>query len=128
MANQITVQLPAMYGDHHVVEVRRLLLAMDGVLDVYASSAFGAAEITYDPQKTNEKLITEVLEKAGYTEELAIPVEKGAAALNGGGTFFRKTAVFEQTRSSVTFGQHVGYSGRPLWNCPGIGVVQKMED
>lgn len=127
MANTFTVQLPAMYGDHHVVEVRKMLLAMDGVLEVYASSAFGAAEITYDPQKIDDNRITEALDKAGYTNDLLVPVEQGATG-TGKGEFFRKTALFEQTRSAVTFGQGVSYLGRPLWNCPGMGVIQTMED
>ena len=37
------IDLPAMYGDHHVVEVRRILMDIPGVEDVYASSGFRAA-------------------------------------------------------------------------------------
>ena len=36
----LSLELPAMYGDHHVIEVRRILLEIDGVKDVYASSSF----------------------------------------------------------------------------------------
>ena len=32
----LTLELPAMYGDHHVVEVRRILLEIPGVDNVYA--------------------------------------------------------------------------------------------
>ena len=41
-----TIELPAMYGDHHVVEVRRILLDITGVEAVYASRGFRAAEIS----------------------------------------------------------------------------------
>ena len=47
------LELPTMYGDHHVVEVRRLLLGLPGVEEVYASSGFQSVEVTYDPAKTS---------------------------------------------------------------------------
>ena len=47
------IAVPAMYGDHHVLEVRRILLAMPGVEDVYASSGFQTVQVTYDPAKAN---------------------------------------------------------------------------
>ncbi len=42
----ISFDLPSLFGDHHVVEVRRLLLEIAGVEDVYASSAFQVVEIS----------------------------------------------------------------------------------
>jgi len=32
------IELPALFGDHHVTEVRRILNEIQGVKDVYASS------------------------------------------------------------------------------------------
>ncbi|RPI88242.1 MAG: copper chaperone [Chloroflexi bacterium] len=128
MTNTVTVELPAMYADHHVVEVRRILLELPGVSDVYASSAFHLVEVSFDPQQITEEEITRSLELSGYLEDLDVPVEKGVASKNGRGEFFRHTAVYDQTRSAVTFGQHVSYLGRPLWNCPGMGVIRKMEE
>jgi len=61
----ITIDLPAMYGDHHVSEVRRLLLGLDGVEEVYASSGFRAAEITYNSKKVKKAEITAKLEESG---------------------------------------------------------------
>jgi copper chaperone CopZ len=43
-----TFDAPALYADHHVTEVRRILLELEGVTDVYASSAFQTVEVTYD--------------------------------------------------------------------------------
>ena len=122
------VELPAMYGDHHVIEVRRLLLEMPGVQDVYASSAFHVVEVTYDPTKVQPGQIHSRLDEAGYLGELDVVMETGVAANDGKSAFFRHTAVFEQTRQSVSFGQMVAYSGRPLWQCPGLGLVKKMEE
>ena len=130
MANNevYVVDLPAMYGDHHVLEVRRLLLEMPGVLDVYASSAFHVVEVTFNPEKATPEQFINKLDEAGYLGELDFTAETGEAMNDGRSPFFRHTAVFEQTRQAVSFGQMVAYSGRPLWQCPGLGLVKKMEE
>jgi copper chaperone CopZ len=119
----LSLELPAMYGDHHVVEVRRLLFEIPGVEDVYASSGFRAAEITFDPEKVKADDLKAKLEDAGYIGELPIPVEvhgESAATGNGRKGFFRHTAAFETTNNTVSFGQTVNYEGRALWPCPGM--------
>lgn len=123
-------ELPAMYADHHVVEVRRLLLEMSGVKDVYASSAFHVADVTYDPSKVSEEEIAEKLSDAGYLGEFSVIAEAGeaAASSNGDGVFFRHTEVYEQTKGTIGFAQEVSYVGRPLWPCPGMGVINTMEE
>ena len=40
------IAVPTMYGDHHVVEVRRMLLQLAGVEDVNASSCFRTVEVS----------------------------------------------------------------------------------
>ena len=50
-----SLELPSMYGDHHVIEVRRILLDLDGVTDVYASSGFRVVEVEYNSKKTPKK-------------------------------------------------------------------------
>ena len=126
-----TIELPSMYGDHHVIEVRRILLEMPGVDEVYASSGFQVVEVDYDPEKTEAADIKAKIEEAGYTQELSVSVETGEAAYQGSngdvGEFFRHTAVFEQTQQGVSFTQEVSYSGQPLWPCPGMGVVKQVE-
>ena len=128
----VTYELPALYGDHHVLEVRRILLDMPGVTDVYASSAFHIVEVTFDPEKVGEQEFYNALEQAGYLGELTLPTEADASTyLKADRTqsFFRHTAVFENSRQVVSFAQNVSFSGRPLWNCPGMGVIRnKMED
>jgi copper chaperone CopZ len=125
----LTLNLPAMYADHHVVEVKRLLSELPGVEEVYASSAFYAARVTYDPARVNEEQINARLAEAGYLGELPIPTETGAAAVKSDGkAFFRHTAAYEQTRQVVSFAQDVGWSGRPLWPCPGLGVIPSMDE
>mgnify|MGYP001821146957 FL=1 len=126
-----TVELPSMYGDHHVIEVRRILLEIPGVEDVNASSGFQLVEVDYDPEKTDAADIKAKLEEAGYTQELSVSIETGEAAYKGSNgdsrEFVRHTAVFEQTQEGVSFTQEVSYAGRPLWPCPGMGVVKQVE-
>jgi copper chaperone CopZ len=129
-----TLELPNLYGDHHVTEVRRILLEMPGVEDVYASSAFRTVEVTYDPAQVNDLEIQVKLDEAGYLGEWSVPAEVGLAPYARGGdeSAFRHTAVYEATRLVVSFARTVpggaASSGRPLWTCPGMGVIKKMED
>ncbi len=125
-----TVELPTMYADHHVVEVRRLLFELTGVKDVYASSAFHVVDVDYDEAKLDAEAITSALDKAGYLGEMPVAVEVGAGKAKGNGSkaFFRHTAAFTQTGTTVGFAQKVPETGRPLWPCPGMGVIQKDEE
>lgn len=122
----LTLELPTMYGDHHVLEVRRLLFELAGVEDVYASSGFQVAEVSYDPTKVTPEAIRARLEEVGYLGELPVPVEAGAAAYleKRDRSFFRKATLYENTRQVVSFAQNVSYSGRPLWPCPGMGSLK----
>jgi hypothetical protein len=132
MKKTVTIDTPALFGDHHVLEARRLLLDLPGVEDVYASSAFRVVEATYDTEKTSEEAISQVLDGAGYLGEWLQPEESGLAAetvAERSNNYFRHTEVFESSRQVVSFSQRVSFSGRPLWNCPGLGVINsKMEE
>lgn len=122
-------ETPALYGDHHVIEVRRILLETPGVADVYASSAFHVVEVTYDPEKINDLEIALKLDQAGYLGEWSPVAETGAAAdTDGKRGFTRHTAIYEQTRQTVSFAQNVSYLGRPLWPCPGMGILRGMNE
>lgn len=133
---KVTYDMPTLYADHHVIEVRRLLGEMPGILEIYASSAFHTVEVTYDPTLVNDLEISQVLDEAGYLGEWTVPMEMGAVSFqkDTDGSFFRHTEVNEAVRHVVGFSQHVdrvaSYSGRPLWNCPGMGPVRTkaMED
>jgi copper chaperone CopZ len=128
---KVTIEIPTMYGDHHVLEVRKILLSIPGVEDVYASSAFGFVEVTYDPTKVNDQEIKKKLDEAGYLGEWSIPMEVNVPATEKTDLpkYFRHTAVFETTKEVISFSQNIPYSGRPLWPCPGMGVIREvMED
>jgi hypothetical protein len=44
----LTLELPALYADHHVLEVRRILQEMPGISEVYASSAYQMVDVRFD--------------------------------------------------------------------------------
>ncbi len=119
--------MPALFADHHVLEVRRILLDLPGVTDVYASSAFQVVEVTYDETKINDLELALKLDEAGYLGEWTIPIEVGAtgqAKDSESAPFFRHSAVYETTKKTVSFVQRVKYDGRPLWHCPGMGTFK----
>lgn len=127
--SSVSFELPTMYGDHHVTSVRRLLLALPGVKGVYASSSFHVVEVQYDEGQLTPEKIETTLADAGYMGELPMPAETGVAVTqNGGQTYFRHTAAFAQAGKSVGFTQQVSYQGRPLWPCPGMGVIPNIEE
>ena len=78
--NSLNLEVPAMYGDHHVTAVRGLLLALPGITAVYASSAFRIVDVEYDPALLSPTQIQQTLQTAGYGDELPIPAETGKPA------------------------------------------------
>lgn len=127
----VTFSMPALFGDHHVTEVRHVLLSLPGVTEVYASSAFQQVEVTYDNEKINDLEIAVKLDEAGYLGEWSMPIELGGGARPGGdgqAPFYRHTAVYETLKTTVSFAQRVNYEGRPLWPCPGMGAISAQSD
>jgi copper chaperone CopZ len=119
--------MPSLYADHHVTEVRRILMEIPGVNEVYASSGFRAVEIQYDETKVSEKDLEEKLNATGYMGELLTQTESEKAESSGEstGTFMRHTAAYRQTKLTVGFSQSINQNqGRPLWPCPGLGLIQ----
>ncbi len=124
----IILDAPTMYGDHHVLEVRRILLEMRGITEVYASSCFGTIEISFDPTVLDADTIKTTLQQAGYTETMAIPVENATTTNDDFSSppYFRHTIAYKQTGSTINFEQHVPSAAHALWPCPGLGKVHKM--
>lgn len=121
---------PALYGDHHVSEVRRILMELTGVSDVYASSAFQTIQVTFDPTIIQADQIEAQLQEAGYLGEIPMLVETGIAVeKKEGDAFFRHTAVYETVKTTVSFAQRVDQNhARPLWPCPGLGPVEMKDE
>ena len=121
----LSLEVPSMYGDHHVLEVRRLLLASAGVSEVYASSGFGVVEVEYNSKKTPKKDLVAALEKAGYMGDFSMALEPSTPANEDvKGAYFRHSEASEQTGNTVGFEQSVRVQRSPLWPCPGMGPVK----
>jgi copper chaperone CopZ len=123
--NTITFDVPAMYADHHVMEVRRILFELPGVKNVVASSAFLAVEITFEPDKIDEAALREALAASGYLQEIPATVETGVAADNR--AFPRHSTAIRQVGTAVSFAQTIPSAGMPTLSCPGLGPI-RMED
>ncbi|MBI4788670.1 MAG: heavy-metal-associated domain-containing protein [Chloroflexi bacterium] len=63
---KITLTVPAMFADHHVINVKRLLSPLSGVETVIASSAFKTVVIEFDGSKTSQAVLVQALTDAGY--------------------------------------------------------------
>jgi len=62
----VLFDVPTMYADHHVIAVRQALLAVAGVEEVLASSAWKQVQVTYDSSTISPDDISQRLEQAGY--------------------------------------------------------------
>ena len=113
---------PALYGDHHVQEVRRILLALPGVTEVYASSCFHVIEVSFDPAQVSAEAITSTLEKAGYLADQPATDEAAEPSPH------RHTVTVEQARPAVGFQQEIAVQKQTAWPCPGMGLLKAREE
>lgn len=70
----LTLSAPALFADHHVLRVRKALLALEGVEDVCASSAWQAVIVSYDENRIEPTAIEKALIGAGYGPDETTPV------------------------------------------------------
>jgi len=61
-----TFSTPSLYADHHVLNVRKALLAIPGVESVIASSMYRDITVDYDPATTSADAVKKAIEDAGY--------------------------------------------------------------
>ena len=128
---KFSIDLPFLFGDHHVLEVKRLINELPGVMDSYVSSSFHIVEVTYDQDVTGPDKIKACLEEAGYLGDAVIPEEIGVASTSESeklnSPFFRKTDVYATTQNVVSFKQHLSILNRKVWPCPGFGVLLSVK-
>ncbi len=63
---KVVLEVPTLWADHHVLKVREVLTSLEGVEEVYASSAWRQVLVVFDPSKTNLVAIEQALAGAGY--------------------------------------------------------------
>ena len=78
------IELPRMFADHHVIAVRKILLELPGIDEIYASSGFQTLQLSFDPEKLTEEEILAKLEETGYLGEMQIPRESNLPVTENG--------------------------------------------
>lgn len=63
---KVTFSIPAMWADHHVLDVRQALAQVNGVKEVLASAMYKDVLITYDPATVDADTLSNALAEAGY--------------------------------------------------------------
>lgn len=63
---KVTIDVPTLWADHHVLKVRDALVNLEGVKDVYASSAWKQVLVAYEDGEIDDATIEEALAEAGY--------------------------------------------------------------
>jgi copper chaperone CopZ len=86
--DQLALNVPGMWADHHVIAVRGLIQEVDGAVVTEASARDYTLTLEYDPAKTDPQKIAAQLEQAGYTigeapDAEAVPTDKPAWATAG---------------------------------------------
>ena len=100
------LSVPKMWADHHVLKVREVLAALDGVQGVYASSAWKQIMVKFDPGKLNESAVAEALAGAGYAVGAALELD-GAPTSDTGDPSWKELGV----RATTTDERDVALSG-----------------
>jgi len=114
---KLQLEVPAMYGDHHVLAVRNIVLGMNGVEEVLASAAWRTIEVMYDPEKISPEQIERRLAEEGYTQPAQVPVldPETVRSRRYSSSLVEATRTFSFLESLPTISDY-----RPLWPCPGM--------
>jgi copper chaperone CopZ len=114
---KINLNIPIMYGDHHVLAVKNLLGALPGVENVYASSAFKHVVVTFDPAKTSQAGIVQVLTENGYAPGVEMPTPVWKPMQQEGPRFVIASGLAQMTSFTVPAMPTGAGDPRP---CPGF--------
>jgi len=121
--DRLVLDLPFLFADHHVTEVRRILLALAGISDIYASSANRLVEVTYESALLEPEKIKAALEQAGYLRDMPQPTESDQVNDNN---HSRRTTDYDPSTQSVRFSRPAPSEPQAdTWPCPGMGLLKK---
>jgi copper chaperone CopZ len=97
---KVTLNVPGMYGDHHVLAVRDILGRLPGVEDIYASSAFKQVVVKFDPAKAKPADFESALSAQGYLHDQPWPdiTDDVKAHQHGGSQFVVASGIAESVR------------------------------
>ncbi len=63
---KVVLDVPTLWADHHVLRARDALVNLEGVRDVYASSAWKQVLVTYEDGQIDVAKLEAALAEAGY--------------------------------------------------------------
>ncbi len=63
---KVTLNIPTLWADHHVLAVRQALGQVKGVAEVTASALYQDVLIQYDPAAVTPEALADALAQAGY--------------------------------------------------------------
>jgi copper chaperone CopZ len=97
---KVTLNVPGMYGDHHVLAVRDILGKIPGVENVYASSAFKQVVVWFDPVKAKPADFERALAAEGYMGDGLWPevTDEIKGQRHGGSQFVVAAGIAESVR------------------------------
>lgn len=93
---KVVLDVPTLWADHHVLKVRDALTSLEGVNDVYASSAWKQVLVDYNNRKVKRAAIEKTLAEAGY------PVGEGELPVLTQPTDLRRDPQWEILGSRMT--------------------------
>jgi len=93
---KVALEVPTLWADHHVLKVRGVLNKLEGVEDVYASSAWKQVLVTYDDAEIDQAAVEKTLAEAGY------PVGEGEVPVLALPTQNRKDPRWQEARMRMT--------------------------
>ena len=64
--NRILLNIPRLYGDHHVAPIQQALANRPGIVDVLASPAHRQIRVDFAPEEVSHEQILAWLTAAGY--------------------------------------------------------------
>ncbi len=86
--NRITIHLPRMYADHHVLRVRQAVTGLHGILETIASAAKRQVTVTYDPSAQSADQIAAALTDAGYPPDQQVQLPPVVERSKDGSAWF----------------------------------------
>jgi len=123
---KLVLTIPTLFGDHHTTAVKKALEGMEGIDDLYVSSAFYQILLSYDPKTIEPDMIRSALAEKGYSEdtEPILPADP----LPVGESTSRHTSTYTGIGDTLAFAETAPtWEDRPLWPCPGFEPAS-MED
>ena len=123
--DKLLLTIPTLFGDHHTTAVGQILGDLEGVKDLYVSSAFNQVNLSFDKKKISPEQIETLLAEHGYSSE----EPETASVASAGERINRHTAAITGVGDTLSFAQAATpYEGRPLWPCPGFSVHIPTDD